>query len=44
MYILQSRSVAVCVLQSVHVPMSVKAIERLIRKLDTDGDGEVDYA
>ena len=33
-----------CVLQSVHVPMSVKAIERLIRKLDTDGDGEVDYA
>ena len=23
--------------------MSVKAIDRLIKKLDTDGDGEVDF-
>ena len=29
--------------QSKHIPMSVKAIDRLIKKLDTDGDGEVDF-
>ena len=29
--------------QSVNIPMSVEAIDRLIKRLDEDGDGEVDY-
>jgi Ca2+-binding EF-hand superfamily protein len=29
--------------QKVNVPMSPKALDRLINKLDEDGDGEVDF-
>ena len=34
----------VLVIQSVNVPMSAAALDRLVDKLDADGDGEVDYA
>ena len=31
-------------LQAIEVPLSEAQLDRLIKMLDTDGDGEVDYA
>ena len=31
-------------IQSLNIPMSGKAVDKLMRKLDVDDDGEIDFA
>ena len=33
----------ICI-QSLNIPMSGKAVDKLMRKLDVDDDGEIDFA
>ena len=32
------------ILQSIEVPMTMSQLDKLIKMLDKDGDGEIDYA